>query len=200
MRLPRKQMDQHLEKKDYHLQLSLLTVSELSNKVDAIMQTLDVVECLYVTAPRPVAVKDSWLKVDPFPRYPPCTLAIHFSESDHRDFTSTTISDDSGNHDDDDDGYDYDHVRSQTFITQRGYRLSLYKVNHDVLIKADDDDDNHSLPWPIKFAAKLMVLNQKEDKDHITISTECTLLFPGDEPVRVIDACRLSQRNTSAVL
>ena len=194
VRLPRKQMDQHLGEKDYHLQLSLLTVSELSNKVDAIMQTLNKMgKCVPVATPPDV--EDSWLKVDPFPRYPPCTLKIESSESDN--FISATESDDDSdvkgndnddNEDDDDEAYiGYDEMYCETFITQHGYKLTLSEDNHDIFIEADDDDDNHSLTWPITVAAKLMILNQEEDKDHITIDTQCTLLFPGDEPVRVID-------------
>ena len=81
VRLPRKQMKNHLEDKDGHLELSLFTVGELTQQMDAVMLALSQ-QRIKVPSISPPQTMQSWLKVDQFPRFPPCSVKINTDGND----------------------------------------------------------------------------------------------------------------------
>ena len=179
VRLPRKQMKHHLKDKDSHLELSLFTVGELTQSLNMLTQQMDAVmlvlsqQGIKVPSISPPEREQSWLKVDQFPRFPPCIVKINI------------------------DGEDAAHI-----LTQCGYKLKLTLRNVPFLsifsrlftsardqgksmicqvsIECTNEEYMQPLVWPIKLEATVLLLNTEEDKDHIPVRVAGTLSCPGD--------------------
>ena len=181
VKLPWKHMKDHLKDKDGHLELSLFTVGELTQSLNILTQQMDSVmlalnqQGIKVPCISPPQTVQSWLKVDQFPCFPPCTVKIKT------------------------DGKDAAYI-----LTRCGYKLKLTlgDVAHflpfsmriglarryggskldfcQVRIKCTDEEGMHSLVWPIKLEATVLLLNPEEDKDHIPVRVAGTLSHPGD--------------------
>ena len=157
-RLPRKQMEQHMKDKDTHLEIAMATttdlvdelnrvrtmsmsrekdIEELKKQMEAVLKKTDTKVDLSPLQTPP----KPWLKEDSFPLYPPCTVKMKLNE----------------------------HGRGGTshFTTHPGgYRLSIDCVNgFDISHVAGPNDD--FLRWPVEITVKFLVLNQKEDRDHL---------------------------------
>ena len=172
-RLPRKQTEQHMKDKDTHLEIAMATTTEMVNElnivktdsmsyreamekmqkqVDALLKKTDTKVDLSPpkTPPKP------WLKEDPFPLYPPCTVKMKLNEHGR------------GN--------------SSHFTTHpRGYRLSIdfaynyFNVHH---VKGPNDD---SLSWQAEITVKFLVLNQNEDGAHRKCTQSGLITHPAQQ-------------------
>ena len=158
VRLPRKQMGDHLKDKDTHLDIAMATTSELVNRLNKVESEHSVsisnlekqVDALLkktsteVDLPPPVPPSKPWLKEDLFPRYPPCILRVEL-DKDRRGS-----------------------VTPQFFSHPGGYRLKLWVGNciDYSVIDPVDHPDNYPLKWPIEITVNYVILNPEEDKDH----------------------------------
>ena len=161
VRLPRKQMKDHLKDKDAHLDIAMATTSELVTELNQVKSENIVTKMAVsnleeqmravlkktstkVQPPPPVPPSKPWLKEDLFPRYPPCTLRVEV-DKDRRGVTP------------------------HFFSHPGGYRLELWvdRHIHDYYVNPVDHPDNYPLKWPIKITVNYFLLNQEEDKDHV---------------------------------
>ena len=175
-RLPRKQMEQHMKDKDTHLEIALATtteivdelnrvktesreaVEELKKQVDALLKKTDTKVDLSPpkTPPKP------WLKEDPFPLYPPCTVKVELDEKVH--------------------------VWSSYFTTHPGgYRLRILYwrrkiVNHSLHILHVNGPNDNSLRWPVDITVNCFVLSQKEDRNHYKCTYSELITHPSALP------------------
>ena len=173
VRLPRKQMKDHLKDKDTHLDIAMATTSELVAKLNKVesehsvsirnleKQMRAVLEktSTEVELPPPVPPSKPWLKEDLFPRYPPCTLRVELDE----------------------DGYG---VSPHFFSHPGGYRL-VFQVDY-YKIEPVDHPDNYSLKWPIGITVNYFLLNQEEDKDHHRRKYSREITSPKDTTMMVM--------------
>ena len=171
VRLPRKQMEDHLKDKDTHLDIAMATTSELVTKLNKVESKYSVsisnlekqVDALLkktstkVELPPPVPPSKPWLKEDLFPRYPPCTLRMELDE----------------------DGYGYG-ISPHFFSHPGGYRLELLIDNYCIYINPVDHPDNYPLKWPIKITVNYVILNQEEDKVHVHRECSMEITSPKD--------------------
>ena len=172
-RLPRKQMEHHMKDKDTHLEIAMATTTEivgelnrvktkheevtdkLQKQVDAVLKKTDT----KVDLSPPKTLSKPWLKEDvEFPLYPPCTVKMEL-DKDGCGCSSHFITHPGGYrvsiiiHKED----------TSTFHRRFGLRdppLGLFYIHH---VAGHNDD---SLRWPVEITVKLLVLNQKEDRDH----------------------------------
>ena len=156
VRLPRKQMEDHLKNKDTHLDIAMATTSELVTKLNKVesehsvcisnlekqMRAVLKKTSTKVELPPPVLPSKPWLKEDLFPRYPPCTLKVELDK-------------------------DICGVSPHFFSHPGGYRLELLIDSYGLYIDPVDHPDNYPLKWPIEITVNYIILNQKEDKDHV---------------------------------
>ena len=158
VRLPWKQMEDHLKDKDTHLDIAMATTSELVTKLNKVeTEYSEVISTLQkqvdvllkktsteVELPPPVPPSKPWLKEDLFPHYPPCTLRVELDE----------------------DGFGV----SPHFFSHPGrYTLEFRTrtcMNNYYIVPAVDHPDNYSLKWPFEITVNYVLLNQEEDKDH----------------------------------
>ena len=159
VRLPRKQMKDHLKEKDTHLDIAMATtlelvaklnevecehsvtkmaISNLEKQVDALLEKTSTV----VQLPPPVPPSKPWLKEDLFPRYPPCTLRVELDQ-------------------------DRSGVSPYFFSHSGGYKLKLNINGLIYFISAVDEPWNFALKWPISVLLNFTILNQEKDKDHL---------------------------------
>ena len=172
VRLPREQMEQHMKDKDTHLEIAMATTTEivgelnrvnakygevtdkLQKQVDALLKKTDT----KVDLSPPKTPPKLWLKEDPFPRYPPCTVKM---EWDNGRFSSSHITTHPG-------GYSlsihFDHV--------------FFYMRH---VKGPNDD---SLRWPVEITVECVVLNQKEGRNNQFKSTLSGIILHPSAQIR----------------
>ena len=179
VKLPWKQMKDHLKDKDGHLELSLFTVGELTQSLNILTQQMDSVMLALnqqgikvpgISHPQTV---QSWLKVDQFPRFPPCSVKINIDGKDAAYILTRC-------------GYKLKLTLGDA-TSVSGFFASLLSKRHQtksdlcqVHIECTDEEDMHSLVWPINLEATVLLLNPEEDKDHIPVRVSGTLSHPGD--------------------
>ena len=179
VRLPRKQMTDHLKDKDGHLELSLFTVGELTESLNMLTQQMDSVvlaldqQGIKVPGISPPETMQSWLKVDQFPHFPPCIVKTNTDRKD-----------------------------AAYILTRCGYKLKLTLENAPSLsvyistlvsrrhqtkshicqvhLMYTNEEGMQSLVWPIRLEATVLLLNTEEDKDHIPVRIAGILSCPGD--------------------
>ena len=171
VKLPRKQIKDHLKDKDTHLDIAMATTSELVAKLNKVefehsvsirnlekqMRAVLKKTSTGVDLPPPVPPSKPWLKEDLFSCYFPCTLRVELDK----------------------EGYG---VSSHFFSHPGGYRLELYAGHTgmyiDYCIDPVDHPDNYSLKWPIKITVNFVILNQEEDKDHVHMEDSREITSP----------------------
>jgi uncharacterized coiled-coil protein SlyX len=159
VRLPREQMEQHMKDKDTHLEIAMATTTEivgelsrvktkheevtdkLQKQVDALLKKTDT----KVDLSPPKTPSTPWLKEDPFPLYPPCTVKMKLNE--------------------------HGCGSSSHFTTHPGgYRLRIDFDNYSFLVCHVEGPRDDSLQWPIEIFVKCVVLNQKEDRQQLELT------------------------------
>ena len=163
VRLPLKQMKEHLKDKETHLDIAMATTSELVTELNIVKAEYSVIKMQVdallektstkVELPPPVPPSKPWLKEDPFPRYPPCTLRVELDENGCG-------------------------VTPHFFSHPGGYRLELPTDGY--CVNPVDHPDNYPLKWPIEITVNYVVLNQEEDKDHDHREYSKTFISPKD--------------------
>ena len=171
VRLPREQMKDHLKDKDTHLDIAMVTTSELVTKLNKVESKHSVsistlqkqVDALLkktsteVVLPPPVPPPKPWLKEDLFPRYPPCTLRVEL----HKDRRGVTP-------------HFFSHPGGYGLELRVGGNMSNY------IIDPVDHPDNYPLKWPIEITVNYVLLNQEEDKDHVHRECSRRITSPKD--------------------
>ena len=153
VRLPRKQMKDHLKEKDTHLDIAMATTSELVTELNKVNSEYSVIKMQVdallkktstkVELPSPVPPSKPWLKEDLFPHYPPCTLRVELDEC-RRGVTPHFFS----------------HPGGYGLELRAGRYIGYYCIN------PVDHPVNYSLKWPVEITVNYVILNQEEDKDH----------------------------------
>ena len=192
MRLPRKQMDEHLSDKEIHLDLAMVTTSELvtehsvtkmavsnlEKQVENLVAKLNKVKFEHSVSIRNLKKQMSTLlektstKVELPPPVPPSKPWLK-EDSFHR-YPPCTLRVEL---DEDRRG-----VSPHFFSHPGGYRLEL-RAGH-YCINAVDHPDNYPLKWPIKITVNYVFLNQEEDKYHVHRKYSREITSPKDtEPI-----------------
>ena len=179
VKLPRKHIKDHLKDKDGHLELSLFTVGELTQSLNILTQQVDAVmlalnqQGIKVPSISPPQTVQSWLKVDQFPRFPPCTVKINIDGEDAAYILTRC-------------GYKIKLTLDNATSVSALFVALLSKIHPKtsdlcrVHIECADEEGMYSLVWPIKLEASVLLLNPEEDKDHIPVRVAGTLSHPGD--------------------
>ena len=89
MRLPRKRMKDHINEKDNHLDIAMTTTIDLVTELNETKLTIGVLQRQMEALVKKTCTEISpsslfpkpWLKEDPFPFYPPCTLQAKLDEA-----------------------------------------------------------------------------------------------------------------------
>ena len=175
VRLPRKQIEQHMKDKDTHLEIAMATTTEIVNElnrvrtesmscreaVDKLQKQMDILlkktDTTVDLSPLQAPFKP-WLKEDvAFTRYPPCIVKIKLNTTLFRNGSSSHFTTHPG-----------------------GYRLSIdfaFGYFNACYVKGPNDD---SLRWPVEFTVKFIVFNQKEDRGHLKFTHIRLITHPSD--------------------